>query len=80
MKTAVLFGVVISILLSSCGSSPKTNFYTLNMIPARSGRHPAGRRVQLAAVHVPPALDRRQMVRMSGDLPVGLDMKESSTT
>lgn len=53
------------LFLAGCGSSPKTNFYTLSVPPATSGRHSISSPVQLAAVHVPPSLDRRQMVRMT---------------
>lgn len=58
----------LSLLLASCGSSPRTHFFMLSAdqgghAPASSVSFP----VQLAAVHIPPALDRRQMVRMTGN-------------
>ena len=67
MRAVTAFGLASTLLLSGCGSSPKTNFYALNIVPARAGRHAGSGHVQLAAVHVPPALDRQQMVRMSGE-------------
>lgn len=57
----------LALLLASCGSSPRTHFF---MLSADRGGHaePASVAfpVQLTAVHIPPALDRRQMVRMTG--------------
>jgi uncharacterized protein len=61
--TLTLYATLL--LLAGCGSSPKTNFYTLSVIPGTTGRHSISSPVQLTAVHLPPALDRRQMVRMS---------------
>jgi uncharacterized lipoprotein YmbA len=55
------------ILLSGCGSSPTTRFYTLSMVPAATDRRDISGRVQLAAVHIPPDLDRREMVSMKGE-------------
>lgn len=63
-KTLALFS---TLLLAGCGSSPKTNFYTLSVPPAPTGRHSISSPVQLAAVHIPPSLDRRQMVRMTNE-------------
>jgi len=57
---------LLLLLLAGCGSSPKTHFYTLNTVPAATGRRSPSTRVQLSAVHVPPSLDRRQMVSMTG--------------
>jgi uncharacterized protein len=57
--------VLLMILLTGCGSSPKTNFYTLSVVPGRTGTESVSSPVQLAAVHIPPSLDRRQMVSMT---------------
>lgn len=65
MRYAVLF--LFLILLTGCGSSPTTRFYTLNMIPASAGHRDISGPVQLSAVHIPPDLDRREMVRMKGE-------------
>ena len=54
------------LLLAACGSSPHTHFYTLTTVPSATGRRSASIAIQLSAVHVPPLLDRRQMVSMSG--------------
>lgn len=61
-----LTSISVALLLTGCGSSPKTHFYTLNTEPASIGRQAIGFPLQLTAVHLPPSLDRRQMVRMSG--------------
>ena len=60
------------ILLTGCGSSPKTHFYTLNGTPAATGARAISFSIQVAAVHVPPSLDRRQMVSMSGENSVNI--------
>lgn len=55
------------LLLTGCGHSPPTRFYTLDAVPplhpASEGPHAP---VQLAAVHLPPALDRPQIVTQVG--------------
>ncbi len=54
--------------LAGCASSPKTNFYTLSKIaPTTAAALSIPFPVQLAAVHLPPSLDRRQMIRLSSD-------------
>lgn len=55
------------LLLTGCGSSPETNFYTLSVTPVTTGRHSISSPVQLAAVHIPPTLDRVKMVRMTNE-------------
>jgi uncharacterized lipoprotein YmbA len=56
---------LLLVFLAGCGSSPKTHFYTLNTAPAATGRHSLSFPVQVSAVHVPPSLDRRQMVSLT---------------
>lgn len=49
-----------ALLLCGCGSSPQTSFFVLDPV---DGAHVAGGRpVQVAAVHIPPDLDREEMV------------------
>ncbi len=55
------------LLLVGCGSSPKTHFYTLSVASYDTGRRSISFPVQLVAVHLPPTLDRKQMVRMTGE-------------
>ncbi len=55
------------LLLAGCGSSPKTHFYTLDVVRGTGGQQAAlAGPIQIAAVHIPAALDRRQMVRRTG--------------
>jgi len=62
MRWLALLG--LTVLLSGCGSSPKTQFYTLDPVPPQTSRQAAASiPVQVAAVHIPPALDRQEMVR-----------------
>lgn len=52
-----------ALVLSGCGHSPPTRFYTLDAVPpARPTSVGPGAPVQLAAVHLPPTLDRPQVV------------------
>ncbi len=66
---------LFSILLAGCGSSPKTNFYMLSAA-GDAGRRSISFPVQLAAVHIPPSLDRKQMVRMTGQNSVKINETE----
>ncbi len=55
-----------ALLLLACGSSPPTRYFTLD--PIAAGRAPArsvrGAPIRISAVHVPPELDRRSLVRL----------------
>lgn len=57
---------LVALLLANCGSSPKTQYFTLAPVPASEQRASIERPVTVAAVRVPPALDRREMVRRTG--------------
>jgi uncharacterized lipoprotein YmbA len=61
---AILAGLLV---LAGCAHSPPTRFFTLDAVPAAG--EPAARApiapVQLAAVRIPPALDRPQVVTQS---------------
>jgi uncharacterized protein len=64
-------------LLSGCGSSPKTQFYTLDPVPPQAPKQIAPPiSVQVAAVHIPPALDRQEIVRESA--PHQLDISDQN--
>jgi hypothetical protein len=59
--------LTVVLLATGCGSSPSTNFYTLDPVEAHSPSNRGARTaVQVAAVHVPATLDRREMVRETG--------------
>jgi uncharacterized protein len=56
-----------ALMLANCGSSAKTQYFTLATVPPPQSAPAAIRSpVTVAAVHVPPALDRREMVRRTG--------------
>jgi hypothetical protein len=60
--------VLFILLLAGCGSSPKTHFYALSVVPGTSGSPAAVPfPVQVASVRIPPVLDRRQLVRMTSE-------------
>ena len=58
--------VLVALLLANCGSSPKTQYFTLAPVPESGQRAAIPMPVTVAAVHVPPALDRREMVQRTG--------------
>lgn len=59
--------VLAALALVGCGTSPKTHYYTLAVVPgAAQGTVAISPPVTVAAVHVPPSLDRRSMVRRTG--------------
>ena len=66
---------LLSVVLAGCGSSPKTNFYVLSAADD-AGRRSISFPVQLASVHIPPSLDRKQMVRMTGENSVKISETE----
>lgn len=52
---------------AGCASSPPTRFYTLEPVQSQHGMTAMYRGpIQVAAVHIPPLLDRDQMVREGG--------------
>ncbi len=65
MRSAITFAALL--VLAGCGSSPKTHFYTLSVgtrAPAQAVTLSSP--VQIAAVHLPGSLDRREMVSEIG--------------
>ncbi len=66
-KSAWLAALLAAVALAGCGSSPKTNFYTLSTAaaPARADAK-ASYSVALGAVAVPQGIDRPQMVLRTG--------------
>lgn len=55
-----------TLALASCGTSPKTHYFTLDTVPGTETVAAIAQPVTVAAVHVPPALDRREMMRRTG--------------
>lgn len=67
----------VAMLISACGSSPKTQFYTLDPVPPQAPMQAAASiPVQVAAVHIPPALDRQEIVRETA--PHQLDVSDQN--
>jgi uncharacterized protein len=59
--------LLAALMLGACGSSPKTHYYTLAPVPAaQQHARSIAAPVTVAAVRVPPALDRSEMVRATG--------------
>jgi uncharacterized protein len=53
-----------SLLIGACASSPPVRYFILDPVPPASGApRPSTNPVQIVTVHLPPALDRRQIVR-----------------
>lgn len=67
-------GILFPLLfLCGCGSSPSTHFFTLDAtVPDGDQAHVAVPHIQVSAVHLPPDLDRTEIVRegRSGELTV----------
>ena len=75
MRLALAFAAVL--MLAGCGSSPTTHYYTLDVTPgapqhARTDTTP----VAITAVHIPPMLDRREMVAQTG--PNAIDIRHEA--
>ncbi len=75
IRTASLGWVALAALVA-CGTSPKTHFFMLAVVPGDAATSAVPFRVQLAAVHLPPALDRRQMTRMADEHRVAISETE----
>ncbi|HEX4192964.1 MAG TPA: PqiC family protein [Stellaceae bacterium] len=71
-----------AVLLAACGSSPKTQFYTLDPVSPLAATQavptPVATSVpvQVASVHIPPALDRQEIVRETA--PHQLDISDQN--
>ena len=66
LRRAIMLST-IALFLASCGSSPKTHYFALSPVPeANHHSAPVATPVTVAAVHLPPALDRKEMVRATG--------------
>jgi uncharacterized lipoprotein YmbA len=77
MSTRLVAPVMGLLILAACGTSPPVNFHTLS-IAGGAGRRPSPgvKSVQISAVHIPPMLDRRQMVTQSGPHAVQLSDRD----
>jgi hypothetical protein len=66
------------LLLAGCGgSSPPVHYHVLSVV-AGSQRHAArsAKPVQVTAVHIPPSLDRKEMVSQTGPNAVTIDSQD----
>lgn len=57
-----LFALLLVMVLAGCGSSPKTHYFSLDVVHTSGKTRTIDYPVQIAAVHIPAMLDRRQMV------------------
>jgi uncharacterized protein len=70
MRPGLCILVVGSLLLAGCASSPPSKFYRLTTVPpsgASPSASPAAPSIRVAAVHIPPMLDRQEIARTSAD-------------
>jgi uncharacterized lipoprotein YmbA len=69
MSRQSVLGLAALLMLCSCASSPQPHYYTLSVM-ASTAQSPhsvaVSRPLQVAAVHMPDTLDRREMVRHTG--------------
>ncbi|MGH7036115.1 MAG: PqiC family protein [Stellaceae bacterium] len=64
-------------LLAGCGSSPKTHYYTLDPVSGLgNGKLAIATPVTVAAVHLPASLDRREMIRQTGQNAVDISEQD----
>jgi uncharacterized protein len=61
MNRRCLSALALVLLLAGCGSSPQTRFFVLDEVPGSHVNQATP--IQVAAVHIPPALDREEMVK-----------------
>lgn len=71
--------VLAALVLANCGTSPKTHYFTLAAVPAEQENASISSPVTVAAVHVPPSLDRREMVRRTGENTVDISNQDRWT-
>lgn len=77
MSRRILVVAMGLLALVACGSSPQVHFHDLS-VAAGAGREASPRfdSVQIAAVHMPPSLDRRQMVTRTGPHAVEISSRD----
>jgi uncharacterized protein len=66
MNPTVLIGLVVALVLTGCGSTSSSRFYTLNALPQDPAVAPSDVAVLVGPVTVADYLARPQMVRRSG--------------
>ena len=63
MRPGIAISAAAFLALAGCGSSPKTNYYALTpVVSAQPATGPIAAPVQLSALHLPPSLDRDEIV------------------
>lgn len=74
MRVMILAAIL---LVAACGSSPPTQFYRLAVIsPGSRTEQPIPAPVTLAMVHIPPSLDRAELVRQTGQTQVSIQSQD----
>ncbi|HUO91666.1 MAG TPA: PqiC family protein [Rhizomicrobium sp.] len=56
------FALFVALSLTSCGSSPKTEFFALTAVAGSPAQRMAVKPIQVVSVHIPADLDRQEMV------------------
>jgi hypothetical protein len=69
--------LTLLLLASACGSSPQTRFFALEPVPTSAPPRPAsGPPIYVSAVHIPPTLDRLELVTLGNDGAVDIRQEE----
>lgn len=69
--------LVAAVLLTACGSSPPTQYFALEPVPPHGATQPAaGPPLTVDAVHLPPELDRLDLVRRGPDDRIQIDANQ----
>ncbi|HTV96246.1 MAG TPA: PqiC family protein [Steroidobacteraceae bacterium] len=66
--------LLAALVLCACASSPPVEFYALEPVKVRPLEAAPAPPLQIARVHLPPSLDRRQIVRQAGQY--GLEISD----
>lgn len=65
------------LVLAGCGTSPKVDYHSLSVTAGPDQRiTPSIKPVQVSAVHIPPSLDRKEMVTQTGPNAVDINEQE----
>ncbi len=77
MRCTLVAACLAGLALAGCGTSPTTRYHALAVVPGTGGKTASlSLPVTVAAVHIPPALDRRGMVRRTGETAVEVSSRD----
>lgn len=72
--------LLAALLLADCGTSPKTQYFTLDAVPGGGAKASIATPVTVATVSLPPSLDRSAMVHRTGATTVEISDQDRWTS